>query len=370
MVFNAKKIVISAVALLFTGFMASVPVAHALQRLQTGMEAPDFSLKALDGKVGKFAELKGEKLTAVVFWSLGSKKSEPLLARMQKLLEMYRDKGFAVIAINADGQNQAAKNAPTVKALGEKLKIDFPMLMDDGLEAFNNYGIIALPTTVIIDPSRIIKYELSGFPLEGAEEMADFLAESFTGKKPSAPAGKPGHQPAKNAIRAFNMGNTSLKSKRTADNADIWFKKAVEADPEFILPRLALGKFYSQKGDNVSARKEFEQALLLEPRNTSALCELSVIAVAEGKTEEAKGFIDRALATEAMNPECYGYAGYVYAKLGTMDKALQLFDEGDKLNSADVNLMLYKARTFEECGRQQEAAANYRQALEMLLQQH
>jgi tetratricopeptide (TPR) repeat protein len=346
--------------------MVGVPAVGALQRLQVGMEAPDFSLKGPAGGTVKFADLKGDKLTAVVFWSTWSRKSPAVLTRMQQLAVRYRDKGFRVVAINADGPVSAEQGKDAAGDMAAGLKLDYPIFRDQGLTTFNEFGIIALPSTIILDASRIIRYELSGFPLEGAEEMADYLAESLEGKKRSQ-AVKAGHQPDKAALRFFNMGTTSLKSKRTADDADAWFRKAVEADPEFLLPRLALGKFYAQRGDRPKARKELEQVLTREPKNMVALCELGLIAANDGKLEEARGLIDTALGIGIDYPACYAYGGYVYGRLGNLERALQLHDEAARLSPWDNSLLLYRARTLEEHNRIQEAAAVYRQALEQMM---
>jgi tetratricopeptide (TPR) repeat protein len=270
------------------------------------------------------------------------------------------------VAINADGPDHADQTLEGGKGVAEKLKLGYPVLLDQGLTTFHDFGIIALPTTIILDPSRVITYELSGFPLEGAEAMADYLAEVLEGKKRTQ-AVKAGHQPNKAALRFFNMGTTSLRSKRTADGADAWFRKAVEADPEFLLPRLALGKFYAQRGDRPQARKELELALARDPASPIALCELGLVAAEEGKLEEARGLLDKALGLGLDYPACFAYGGYVYGRLGELERALQLHDEAARLAPWDHNLLLYRARTLEESNRPQEAAAAYRQALELMM---
>ncbi|WP_191965760.1 hypothetical protein, partial [Oryzomonas sagensis] len=87
------------------------------------------------------------------------------------------------------------------------------------LDYFHDLGIIALPTTVIVDKERVIRYELSGYPLVGAEEMADFVTASLEGAKPAI-AAKKGYQPTKNALRFYNMGRNTLKSGRMAESSE------------------------------------------------------------------------------------------------------------------------------------------------------
>ena len=118
------------------GVVPFAPAAATLQGLQPGMEAPDFSLKTVTGEVKSFADLKGEKLTLLVFWSTWSPKSEKILARMQKLHEQYGGQGLSIIGVNADEQQISNQTIAAIQSLSATLRLGFPMLCDQGLTAF------------------------------------------------------------------------------------------------------------------------------------------------------------------------------------------------------------------------------------------
>ena len=362
-----KKIILATVFILTYGALISSPAAANLLALQVGMDGPEFSLKNLTGEPKTFADMKGEKLTVLLFWSTWSKKSEKALIRMKKLFETYKARGLAVVGINAEEQQISDSTLADIRLLQEKHKIGYPMLLDHGLATFHDYGVIALPTTVILDKDRLIKYELSGYPLVGSEEMVDFIASTIEGKKPTLAPEKTGYQPNKSAIRLFNMGKTTLKSKRMADKAEMWFKKAVEADPNFILPRLSLGKIYSGNGDAALALAEYQEVLAKEPNNPIALCESGMLLVNEGKTVEGAALFDTARKTEESYAPCYYYAGYALGKLGKLDEAMKMFDEAEKVNPVDYNIYTYKGRVLEEQKSPQKAAEAFRKALEKVL---
>ncbi len=344
------------------------PAAATLQGLQVGMEGPEFSLKGLGGEKRTFADLKGEKLTVVVFWSTWSRKSEKLLARMQQLYDRYKGQGLSVVAVNVDGENVSDITLASMKGAQEKLKIGFPMLVDQGLVAFHEYGVIALPTTVVMDRERVIRYELSGFPLVGGDILVDFVASAMEGKRPPvAVAEKTGYQPSKSALRFYNMGKTTLKSKRMADTAEMWFKKAGEADAKFVLPHLSLGRLYLQRGDATLAQGQFREALAREPANPIALCESGLILVDQGKPGEAALLFEAARKSEEAYAPCYYYAGYAFGKDGKMDEAMKMFDEAEKINPFDYNIHVYKGKVFEGRKDQKMAFEAYRKALEIVL---
>jgi len=367
--FFVFKVALLSAAFVIAGSMfLSVPIAATLQSLQVGMEAPDFNLKNLSGENKAFSDVRGEKLTVLVFWSTWSPKSEQVLMKMEQLHEKYKDKGISVVAVNVDNQVITDQTMAEIKAKIDTLKLSYPVFIDHGLVTFHEFGVIAIPSTIILDAGRTITYELSGFPLVGSEEMTDFIAATIEGKKPEAVAEqKKGYQPDKNALRLYNMGRQALKSRRMADTAEMWFKKAVEADPKFVIPHLSLGKFYQDRNNMPMAKEQFELAISKDRDNVIALCELGMLHVREGKIGEGSVLIEKALKFEESYTPCYYYLGYIYSKEGNMQKAYKMFETAERLNPSDYEIYIYKGKACEENKKMQEAADAYKRALDVIL---
>lgn len=365
---SIRKIALFAIPFTLYATFLLAPAAATLQELQVGMEAPEFSLRTISGENRKFGDLRGEKLTVLFFWSTWSKNSTKGLSRMEKLHRLYGDKGLSIVGINADGQSINGNTIAAIKEMTGTLKITFPMLMDQGLSAFRDIGVIALPTTVILDRERIIRYELSGYPLVGVEELADYITAAIEGNKPAMLAGRKRYQPDKNALRLYNMGRNTLRTRRMADAAEGWFKKAIAADPRFVQPHLSLGKLYLQRGDIPAAKAQFEQSLAKEPDNVVALCEMGMIIAGEGKTEQGMALFEKTLKTDDAYTPCYYYRGYLLGRSGKQAEALKMFDAAMEINPNDQGFRIYKARMYEENGMPQQAAEEYRKALAALLE--
>lgn len=365
--FPIIKTILALVFFFSYGMMRSPPAAATLLAMQVGMEGADFSIKNLAGEPKTFSGLKGEKLTVLVFWSTWSDKSAKILARMQALFDKYKGKGLAIIGINADEQSISDATLSDIRTLQEKLDIGYPMLIDHGLKAFHDYGVIALPTTVIVDRERLIKYELLGYPLVGSQQMEDFVVETMEGGIPAQPVEKERYQPKKNALRFYDMGKATLKTKGGEAAAEMWFKKASEADPDFVLPHLSLGMLYVRNAKTPMAQAEFREVLVRQPGNPIALCESGMILVNEGKTSEGAVLFEKARKNEESYAPCYYYAGYAYGKEGNLAEAWKMFDEAEKVNTRDYKLFVYKALILEERKDLENAADTYRKALEKII---
>ena len=347
--------------------MNAAPAEATLQQLQIGMTVPDFSLKQTSGEPKTLAETGGAKMTAILFWSTSERNSEKALARFQKLYQKYRNQGFAVVAVNAGGQNTSAAALQKISATAERLGLTFPLLVDTGLTYFHDVGVIALPTTILADKDRTITYELSGYPLIGSEEMADYIAAVLENKPQSAVVVKKGYYPGKQALRLYDMGKNSLKSGRMADSAEMWFKKAVEADARFVMPHISLGKFYLERGNEELAKLQFQEALAKEPNNVTAMCESALLLINSGKVAEGEALLTQARSTDEFYTPCYYYGGLAYGKQGNLADAARMFDEAEKINPMDYNIQIYKGRMFSEVKNKSKAVEAYRKALEMML---
>ncbi len=179
-----KLYFILVLAFLLSGiFLMTASTANALESLRAGMKGPDFSLRDLNGQTTEFNGIKGKKLTVLLFWSTWSAYSGKALKQMERLYEKYRRKGLSVLAIDVDAQEITGKTISQIKSEISRLKLDLPVSIDYGLVAFHDYGVIAVPSTVILDNNRVIKYELAGFPLVGSADMADYIRSRFKSSK-------------------------------------------------------------------------------------------------------------------------------------------------------------------------------------------
>ena len=343
------------------------PSAATLKHLQVGSAAPDFTLKGVGGDEQALDDLLGEKLTLLIFWASWSAKSEIALKRAQVLFEKYDGRGLSVVGINAEGGSEDLR--AVVTSMADRLKLGFPNIIDYGLNAFSDYGVIAVPTIVILDRTKTIRYELSGFPITGAAAMADFVTATLEGRKPPLNLRqKSGHQPNKRAMMLFNTGNNVLlRSRSRTALAERWFLKSAAADPKFAAPHLALGRLYLKSAQIDKAKSHFREALSIAPENAVALCELGMLLIDTGAHAKGDGLIARGMKSDAAYTPCYYYLGYSYGKQSDIKQSRKMFEKAKEINQADSNIYIYQAKLFEAHKNYAAAAESYRKALERML---
>jgi cytochrome c biogenesis protein CcmG/thiol:disulfide interchange protein DsbE len=142
-----------------------------------GVEAPDFELKALDGKTVKLSDLRG-KAVLLNFWATwcGPCKVEmPWLVDLQK---KYGEQGLQIVGI-------AMEDDPApVEEFTKNIGVNYTILM--GKNAVGDaYSVLGLPTTYYIDRSgKILDRHIGLVSLSEIEEhIKTSLASQAAGHK-------------------------------------------------------------------------------------------------------------------------------------------------------------------------------------------
>lgn len=140
------------------------PSGHAFKRLAVGRTAQDFSLATLDGRQVRLSEARGEKATVVIFWAAWSPRSTAALCDFCTLYEAYGDRGLSVLAVDVYPHPPGNDPLATLVGSARRTEVPFPILVDEGLDVFDAYGVTALPSLVLLDSSGVVVELLSGYP--------------------------------------------------------------------------------------------------------------------------------------------------------------------------------------------------------------
>lgn len=146
---------------------ASLKKALASERSN---QASDFTLKTIDGRAVRLADLKG-KVVLLNFWATWCGPCIKEMPYLVSLYEKYRSEGFELLAISVDDK----ADRDEVIAFAPKHGMIFPVLFDDGVRS--RYGVNAFPTNVFIDRQGRERHRLAGVGPETARSLEIIIAE-------------------------------------------------------------------------------------------------------------------------------------------------------------------------------------------------
>lgn len=124
-------------------------------------QAPDFTLKDLEGNEVKLSDYRG-KVVILDFWATWCPPCRKGIPDFVEMQEQYGDDGFVIIGINLD-QGEAKEVVPMVSDFAKNYKINYPIVIHDQ-EIISAYGgIRSIPTTFVLDKEGKVRQGVQGY---------------------------------------------------------------------------------------------------------------------------------------------------------------------------------------------------------------
>ena len=119
-------------------------------------QAPDFTLKSLEGSNLRLDEFRGQ-VVLINFWASWCGPCRQEMPLLDRLHHRYEDTGFAVLGVNVEGK------AGPAQEIVDKTNVTFPILIDDGQKVSEMYNLQAMPSTVVVDRDGVVRYIHLGY---------------------------------------------------------------------------------------------------------------------------------------------------------------------------------------------------------------
>lgn len=155
-----------AVPALFSLLLCLPALPSEAVTLSAGEKAPNFTLNDVDGKTYTLEQFRG-KTVVIAFWSTWCSRCEDELSFLRDAFGNRHD--VAVLLVNQDSEKNVSLNR--IRKIQEKLGIAFPILLDEGLSLWENFGINALPTSVVVGKNGEIRFVESNFYWASPEKL-------------------------------------------------------------------------------------------------------------------------------------------------------------------------------------------------------
>jgi peroxiredoxin len=142
-------------ALVVALLLAALPAAAQPLKKWTGGQAPALELEDPGGKIHRLADYRG-KVVLVNFWATWCEPCRDEMPSMEALRSQLDGRAFAILAVNV------GEGPRTTRTFGEKMQLNFPLLVDRDTKTTRSWGARILPATYVLGPDGAIRYSHLG----------------------------------------------------------------------------------------------------------------------------------------------------------------------------------------------------------------
>ena len=149
------------------------------------------------------------------------------------------------------------------------------------------------------------------------------------------------------------QGDTAVTAGKL-DEAVIWYKKAIQQEPEMALAHFKIGKVYRAKGDVQLAFGELNRALQQDPQLGDARKELAFLLVENRALDQAVKVCEQYLEENGDDEDIYLILGNALAYTKQVDTAVEVLKKGQAIYPENTILEMNLAKMLVVKGDVQE----------------
>jgi len=307
------------------------PSVRVLSQLNQFDKAPDFTLPKLASPTENI-DLKTLGRPAILVF--GEAYNQHTLVSLVELKKVFDTVGLSKADLSVFLIVSHAPTAEQMKQLRGDDKIDVEILLDENLEAFGAYGIIVLPSTVVIDKQSRIDLALSGVPISFDDVVTDavllsteritqqqyessgYAAQSINAQQASVTRA---HRIASLAGQLARRGYTALALER--------YRQALDIDNSYLHARVGMARCLLKLNLLPDAIGELQTVLKADADDVEANLVLSQIDIVQGGDgiADGKAKLEKILKLNPDHPEANYLMGMVCEVQGETDHALNYY---------------------------------------------
>ncbi len=140
-----------------------------------GLKAPEISALDLENNPVRLSDYLG-RVVVLDFWTGGCGPCLIDMAQMEGLYQQYRDEGLTVLAVN---QGEPLEDVVELLRL---LPVTYPIAIDQRGESTKRYGVMAVPTSYLLDRTGVVRDKVLG---EISRERLEAMLTPLLGVEPT-----------------------------------------------------------------------------------------------------------------------------------------------------------------------------------------
>lgn len=286
---------VSLAAALVVGAAHPGGAAAAFKNVEVGQRPPPFAMKDGEGRLWESATLLDRGVAVVVFWASWSPRSREILEDLERLRVELGPERLAVVAVNVEHLVITPRDREVISTFVESTKSSAVVLLDEGLVAFNAYGTMAVPSSLVVDAQGRVAFTLAGYPMTLRSDLADAVRKALGLPTSVELRPPPEYVPKNHALMYYNFGRRLLE-KGQDEKALEQLRIAMERDPAFKKPYIELGLLLVRSGEAEQARQLFVKALEIDPDDSEAIYQAAAASLRAGRFKDAEALFARLAA--------------------------------------------------------------------------
>lgn len=161
-------------AALLLAFLSMAPAAASALCVEIGKPVPEMTLPTIDDRNMSISSFRG-KIVLIAFWASWCPRCGEELMFLQGIYKTSPD--IVVLGINQESQNISHAHVERIRTSLKEWKIDFPVLVDRNLDAWNGFCINALPTSIILDRKGRVRFAEANYYWATQDKIAGIIGE-------------------------------------------------------------------------------------------------------------------------------------------------------------------------------------------------
>ncbi len=378
---SAKMIFVCFVMYIFCIVFGESSVA-AFKNVKIGEPAPGFTLSEVGGSESVSLEsyYNKNKVTIVVFWATWSPRSRKELSELRKMIKDYGDKGVDVVAVNVEKEEPTAEELAEMNKIKESIAGDFKLLLDNGLNSFREYGVVAVPSTVILDETGAIKRIFDGYASSVYMDMTAEVEIMLGIREPEVEvmvAKVEGPKINKKAKLRYGMGR-KLVERGMGLKAVRELEHSARLDEKYDLPLALLGEVYEAEAERVRSKAKkgknldlavdaYKRTLIRNDSNLFAYCGLARVYARQKKFDEAGEALDHAFNIDTGFITCIVSHAILLQERGDHAGAIVEFRKALELNKNLPKVHYLASKSYKSLKQYDKSVASLKESFKQLI---
>jgi len=344
--------------------LASASHGWTFRNVSPGMEAPDFTLRTLDGDELNLKRTLQTGPVLVVFWATWSDRSLQQMQESESLVHSLGYSAIQLVGVNVEGQNLPTEKRQQVIDWVQAHGLNAILLWDHGLSVYNEYGVISVPSSLLINQEGTVLTTINGYSSASREHLRSVIDSLLGLTKGDGECMQTVvlDGPDRNSSLHRNLGHSLLR-KGFTERAIEEFKKSIEFDTTFVQAYLDLAHAFLLEGDQKEALAALNSAEAIAPDHPMILLRLGQYYEKSGDLDQAIKYLTKALVIDEELVEARLRRIKVYAHMGEISAAQADLKAVAGIAADDPRLMDAEAAVCEANGDMARATELLRKAV-------